>query len=67
MQFRVHSGALDTVSAGALVVPVFADGTLDGTAAAIDEQLGGAAAEILSSREITGKASETALIHTKDR
>lgn len=67
MQFRVYSGALDSVNAGALVVPVFADGTLDGTAAAIDLQLGGAAAEILSSHEIAGKTDETALIHAKDR
>jgi leucyl aminopeptidase len=63
MQILVSSGAPSALRAGAVVVPVFADGLLDGAAAAIDAELGGAIAEVLSAGEIKGKANETALIH----
>ena len=41
-KFTVTSGALAALHAGALVVPVFADGPLDGAAKTADEALGGA-------------------------
>ena len=63
MQIHVTSGPPATLKAGALVVPVFADGQLDGAAQAADAEVGGAIAEVLSSGEIKGGANETALIH----
>jgi leucyl aminopeptidase len=63
MQILVTSGALPALSAGALVVPVFADGRLDGAAEAADAVLGGAIADVLTSGEIKGAANETALLH----
>jgi leucyl aminopeptidase len=62
MQIQVSSGAPSAVRAGALVVPVFADGRLDGAAAALDAELGGAIAEVLASGEIKGNANEFALV-----
>lgn len=63
MQIQVTSGALAALNAGALVVPVFADGRLDGAAKSADDALGGAISEVLASGEIKGAANETALIH----
>ena len=63
MQILVTSGALPALSAGALVVPVFADGRLDGAAKSADAALGGAIADVLASGEIKGAANETALLH----
>ena len=63
MQINVTSGAPATLDAGALVVPVFADGRLDGVAEAIDRELGGAIADVLASKEIKGGSGETALLH----
>jgi len=63
MQFHVTSGAPSALVAGALVVPVFADGRLDGAAQAADSELGGAIADVLASGEIAGKAGDIALIH----
>jgi leucyl aminopeptidase len=67
MQIHVTSGAPAALGAGAVVVPVFADGRLDGAAAAVDSELGGALAEILSSGEIKGAANETALLHASSQ
>ncbi|MBD5654467.1 MAG: leucyl aminopeptidase, partial [Candidatus Eremiobacteraeota bacterium] len=63
MQIHVTSGAPGAVRAGALVVPVFADGRLDGAAQAADVELDGAIAEIIASGEMTGKANEFSLVH----
>ncbi len=63
MQFHVTSGAPSALRAGALVVPVFADGRLDGAAEAADSELGGAIADVLASGEISGKIGEFALVH----
>ncbi len=63
MQFHVTSGAPSALRTGALVVPVFADGRLDGAAQAADSELGGAIAEVLRSGEIAGKTGEIALVH----
>jgi leucyl aminopeptidase len=63
MQILVTSGAPSALRAGALVVPVFSDGRLDGAAQAVDVELGGAVAEVLASGEIKGNPNETALIH----
>ena len=63
MHLHVSSGAPGALRAGALVVPVFADGRLDGAARAADVELGGAIADVLASGEISGKAGELALVH----
>jgi leucyl aminopeptidase len=63
MQIHVTSGAPGALRAGALVVPVFADGRLDGAAEAADAELGGAIADVFASGEISGKEGEVALIH----
>ncbi len=64
MQIEVSPGALAALTSGALVVPVFADGKLDGAAQAADAALGGAIADILASGEIKGAPNETALLHS---
>jgi len=64
MQILVSSGAPSALRAGALVVPVFADGLLDGAAAALDAELNGAIAEVFAAGEIKGGANEIALIRT---
>ena len=66
MQVHVSRDAAASVSAGALVVPVFASAAVDGVAATVDAGLGGAIADVLSSGEIAGKPNETSLIHAKD-
>jgi leucyl aminopeptidase len=63
MQIEVRSGSPGAIHAGAIVVPVFADGRLDVAAQAADAELGGAVAEVLASGEIAGNANEVALIH----
>ncbi len=63
MQIHVTSGAPGALRAGALVVPVFADGRLDGAAQAADSELGGALTDMLASGEMKGHAGETALLH----
>jgi leucyl aminopeptidase len=63
MQIHVTSGAPASLRAGALVVPVFSDGRLDGATAAVDAELGGAIADVLASNEIKGEKGDVALIH----
>jgi len=63
MLVHVRSGAPSTLDAAALVVGVFADGSLDGAAQAADAELGGAIADVLASGEIKGNAFETSLLH----
>jgi leucyl aminopeptidase len=66
MQIRVSPGTATSLGAGALAVPVFNDGRLDGATQAIDQELGGAIADILASGEMKGKTNEVTLIHAKD-
>jgi leucyl aminopeptidase len=66
MQIRVSPGTASSLEAGALVLPVFGDGRLDGAAETVDRELGGALADVLSSGEIKGKTNEVALLHAKD-
>jgi leucyl aminopeptidase len=66
MQVQVSSDAAPSVTAGALVVPVFAGAALNGVAAQVDAVLGGELADALGSGEITGKLNEVVLIHAKD-
>ena len=66
MQVHVSSDAATSVATGALVVPVFAGGAVEGVAAEVDRVLGGAIADILAAGEISGKPNETALVHAKD-
>ncbi len=51
-------------SSQALVVPVFADGNLDGVAKAIDAERWGSIDDVLKSGEIKGGAGEIALVHS---
>jgi leucyl aminopeptidase len=66
MQVHVSNDAAASVASGALVVPVFAGGAVDGVAAEVDRALNGAIADVLASGEITGKTGETSLVHAKD-
>ena len=66
MQVHVSNDAPTSVVTGALVVPIFAGGAVDGVAAEVDTLLGGAIADILAGGEISGKANETSLVHAKD-
>ncbi|MBV8643507.1 MAG: leucyl aminopeptidase [Candidatus Eremiobacteraeota bacterium] len=66
MQVHVSNDAATSVATGALVVPVFTGGSVDGVAADVDRVLGGAIADILAGGEIAGKANETSLVHAKD-
>jgi leucyl aminopeptidase len=66
MQVHVSNDAVTSVATGALVVPIFAGGIVDGAAAEVDTVLGGALADIVASGEIGGKANETSLVHAKD-
>ncbi|HEY9085121.1 MAG TPA: leucyl aminopeptidase [Candidatus Tyrphobacter sp.] len=66
MQLRIVHDAPESVRAGALVVPVFSDGRLDGAAAAADKAVGGALADAVQSGETKGKLGETVLIHAKE-
>jgi leucyl aminopeptidase len=63
MQISVTSGAPEALRAGALVVPVFADGRLDGAAQAADTALAGAIADVLASNEFKGATGELVLLH----
>ncbi|MBV9149693.1 MAG: leucyl aminopeptidase [Candidatus Eremiobacteraeota bacterium] len=65
MQVRVLADAPASVRAGALALPIFAGGDLSSVAKTIDDALGGAVAEVLSSGEISGKPFELALVHAK--
>jgi leucyl aminopeptidase len=64
MQIHVSPGTATTLESGALVVPVFADGRLDGATEIIDVELGGAIADVLESGEIKGKPNELALLRS---
>ena len=55
-----------SVRAGALILPIFTDCTLDGATKVVDEALGGAIADIVAAGEHKGKLGEIALIHAKD-
>jgi leucyl aminopeptidase len=67
MHVRSLPDAATSVTADALVVPVFSDGALDGAAAEIDAALGGILAGVLRDAEITGKAGEMSLVHAADK
>lgn len=64
MQIHVTSGAPGALRLEALVVPVFADGRLDGVAKTSDTELGGALADSFTSGEFKGGANETTLLHS---
>jgi leucyl aminopeptidase len=67
MQIRIAQDAPTAVRAGAVVVPVFTDGEMSGPAKALDDALGGAIGDMLSSEEIKGKLADCALLHAKDK
>ena len=66
MQIRVSEGTAASLTTGALVVPAFKDGRLDGAAATADRELGGAIADVIAAGEFKGKPNEVVLIHAKD-
>ena len=65
MQVRLTHDAPLGVRAGALVVPVFSDAPLDGTAKEVDAALGGVIADAISSGEIRGRFGEHVLVYAK--
>jgi leucyl aminopeptidase len=65
MEIQIAAVEATAVAADALVVSVFADGALEGDAAAADDALGGAIADMLAAREITGKPNQVSLLHAK--
>ena len=67
MQVRITSDAPASHATGALVIPVFTDKLLEGTAKEIDAALGGALSDVLESGEIAGKTNELAVVHAKDK
>jgi len=67
MQVRIAHDAPASAQTGALVVPVFTDGTLDAATKAADDALGGAIADILASGEIKGKLAESVVVHAKGK
>ncbi|MEO6913820.1 MAG: leucyl aminopeptidase [Candidatus Baltobacteraceae bacterium] len=66
MQVRIAKDAPTSLRVGALVVPVFSDGSLDGVAKSIDTALSGAIADIFPSAEHKGKPYELTMVHAKD-
>jgi leucyl aminopeptidase len=62
MQIRCTNESPASVTAGALVLPLFADKRLEGALASIDDTLGGAIATIFADNEISGKTGEEALL-----
>jgi leucyl aminopeptidase len=67
MQIRIAQDAPAQVRTGALVVPVFSDGTLEGAAKEADAATGGALADAIESGEIKGKLGEVVLVHAKEQ
>ena len=67
MQVRIAHDSPLGVRAGALVVPIFSDGSLDGIAKDVDAELGGVIAGALAAGEIRGKLGEQVLVYAKDR
>jgi leucyl aminopeptidase len=65
MQIRISTDAPASLEAAAIVVPVFTDAALDGSAQQWNDELGGTIAEIIAAGEMTGKASEMTLIHAQ--
>lgn len=64
-EVRVIEGLIDTFEADAIIVNLF-EGVAGpgGATGAVDRALGGAISQIIAEGEITGKAGETALLHT---
>ncbi|MBV8499600.1 MAG: leucyl aminopeptidase [Candidatus Eremiobacteraeota bacterium] len=65
MQVGLSHDAPLGVRAGALVVPVFSDTPLEGTAKEVDAALGGVIADALASGEIRGRLGEHVLVYAK--
>jgi leucyl aminopeptidase len=65
MQVRLTSDAPLGVRTGALVLPVFSEGTEE-VAKDVDDVLGGTIAEALATGEFKGKLGECLLVHAKD-
>ena len=63
MQLTIRSGDPATEACDALVVPVAADKTLSGPAAAVDAAAGGALSAVVARGDFDGKAKSTRLVH----
>ncbi|MHB8462484.1 MAG: leucyl aminopeptidase [Vulcanimicrobiaceae bacterium] len=55
-----------SVRVGALIVPLFTDGVLDGATEVANDALGGAVADIVAAGEHKGKLGEMTLVHAKE-
>jgi leucyl aminopeptidase len=67
VEIRIATKISTAIETDALVVSIFTDGVLEGEAVAANEALGGAIANMLESREITGKANQLSLLHALDQ
>src|SRR6476646_6306307 len=68
MQIKVQSGDIARVQADAIVVNLFEGVTApNGAAAAVDQAMGGALTQLISSGDLRGKPGETTLVHTLGR
>lgn len=65
MQVRLTADELVGVSAGALVVPFFAESPLEGVSKEVDGALGGAIAEAITAGEVRGKFGEHVLAYAQ--
>ncbi len=65
MQVRLTADEPIGVSAGALVVPFFAESPLEGVSKVVDGALGGAIAEAISAGEVRGKFGEHVLAYAQ--
>ena len=63
MQLTIRSGNPAAEACDALVVPVAADKTLSGPAAAVDAAAGGALSALVARGDFDGKAKSTRLVH----
>ena len=68
MDVRVKQGSILEETADLVIVPLIQispEETLGGSPGAVDGALGGLVRQLIASGEFTGKAGETALLHTR--
>ncbi len=63
LEFRLNRPDPATAETGCVVVGLFADGTLPGAAAAIDQASGGRLAALVARGDVSGKTGRTQLLH----
>ncbi len=65
MQVHISADEPIGVTAGALVVPFFSEGALEGVSQEIDAALGGVIADALASGEVRGKPGDHVIVYAK--